>query len=96
MKKIIIAAAALFALVPAAVQAEETRRFEHGGGVYVYTVTETSAGRVINGIEEKSGQPFKLRVGERRVRGTVGSQEVSFALRDVQPLVKPSATLASR
>lgn len=97
MKKIIIAATALLALVPVAVQAEETRRFEHGGSVYVYTVTETSAGRVISGVEEKSGQPFKLRVGERRVRGTVGSQEVSFAIRDVKPLAAPAATtLASR
>lgn len=96
MKTIIIAAAALLALAPAVAQAEEARRFEHGGSVYVYTVTETSGGRVISGIEEKSGKPFKLRVGERRVRGTVGSQEVSFALRDVKPLTTPTTTLASR
>ena len=96
MKKIIIAATALFAFVPAVAQAEEARRFEHGGNIYVYTVTETSGGRVISGIEEKSGKSFKLRVGEHRVRGTVGSQEVSFALRDVKPLTTPATTLASR
>lgn len=96
MKKIAIAATALFALMPAFAHAEETKRFEHNGSVYAYTVTETSSGRVISGIEEKSGKPFKLRVGQHRVRGTVGSQEVTFALRDVKPLTAPATTLASR
>lgn len=96
MKKIIIPALGLLMLAPVAAHAEEAeRRFEHDGSVYVYTVTQVGSTRVIAGVEEKSGKPFRLRVGERRVRGTVGSRDVSFALRDVEPLGK-AATLASR
>lgn len=97
MKKFILATIGLFALAPAAVHAEETaHRFEHDGNIYVYTISESGNGRVISGVEEKSGKPFRLRVGERRVRGIVGTQQISFALRDVKPLDKPAATLASR
>ena len=52
--------------------------------------------RVIHGVEERSGKPFTLRVGSHRVRGTVGSQQVSFTLRDVEPLQIETATLAAR
>lgn len=96
MKKIILPALGLLMLAPAAAHAAEAeRRFEHDGNIYVYTVTQVGGSRVITGIEEKTGQPFRLRVGERRVRGTVGSRDVSFSLRDVEPLGKPAA-LASR
>lgn len=94
MKKILVPALALFALTPAAAHAQE-QRFEHQGRVYAYTVTEVDGYRVISGVEEKTGKRFKLRVGEHRVRGTVGTQQVSFPLRDVAPLGKAS-TLASR
>ena len=87
MKQILIPALALFALAPAAAHAED-QRFEHKGRVYSYTVTQADGYRVISGVEETTGQPFKLRVSERRVRGTVGSQQVSFPLRDVEPLTK--------
>ena len=93
MKHILISALALFALTPAAVHAEE-QRFEHKGRIYSYTVTQTGGYRVISGVEETTGQPFKLRVSERRVRGTVGSQQVSFPLRDVEPLTKASILAA--
>lgn len=98
MKKIIFPILALFALAPAAVRAEEpaAQRFEHGGSIYSYTVTQVGDVRVISGVEEKTGKPFKLRVGEHRVRGTVGSQQVNFALRDVEPLGKGVTILASR
>lgn len=98
MKKIVLPALALFALAPAAVRAEEpaAQRFEHGGNIYSYTVTQVGETRLISGVEEKTGKPFRLRVGEHRVRGTVGSQQVSFSLRDVEPLTKPATTLASR
>ena len=98
MKKIFLAALTLFALVPVAVRAEEpaAQRFEHHGNIYSYTVTRAGDTRVISGIEERTGKPFKLRVGEHRVRGTVGSQQVSFSLRDVEPLGKAATTLASR
>ena len=98
MKNIFLPTLALFALFPAAVQAEEpaAQRFEHGGSIYSYTVTQVGDTRVISGIEEKTGKPFKLRVGEHRVRGTIGSQQVSFALRDVKPLTKAATTLAAR
>ena len=59
-------------------------------------MTEVDGYRVISGVEEKTGKPFKLRVGEHRVRGTIGSQQVSFALRDVKPLTKAATTLAAR
>ena len=95
MKKILVPALALFALTPAAAHAQE-QRFEHQGRVYAYTVTEVDGYRVISGVEEKTGKPFKLRVGEHRVRGTIGSQQVSFALRDVKPLTQPATTLAAR
>ncbi len=98
MKKYILPALGLLALAPTAVLAKDapTNRFEHEGSTYSYSVTQVGDTRVISGIEERTGKPFTLRVGQHRVRGTVGSQQVSFALRDVAPLVKPSATLASR
>ena len=95
MKKIFLPTVALFALVPAAARAQE-QRFEHEGRIYSYTVTQAGGTRVISGVEERTGKPFTLRVGKHRVRGTVGSQQVSFALRDVQPLKIETATLASR
>ena len=98
MKKFILPALGLIALAPTAALAkdEAVKRFEHEGSTYSYTVTKVGDTRVISGVEERTGKPFTLRVGSHRVRGTVGSQQVSFTLRDVQPLVKPAATLASR
>lgn len=98
MKKFILPALGLLTLAPSVAFAKDTptNRFEHEGSSYSYTVTQVGDTRVITGVEERTGKPFTLRVGQHRVRGTVGSQQVSFALRDVQPLVKPSATLASR
>lgn len=94
MKKILLSVAALFAAVPVAAHAQE-QRFEHEGRIYSYSVTQAGGYRVISGVEEKTGKPFVLRVGERRVRGTVGSQQVSFTLREVEPLAKVTI-LASR
>lgn len=98
MKKIILPALGLLALTPSIAIAQDapTKRFEHEGATYTYTVTQNGDTRVITGVEERTGKPFTLRVGTHRVRGTVGSQQVSFPLREVEPLVKPAATLASR
>ena len=98
MKKFILPALGLLALAPSVALAKDapTNRFEHEGSTYSYTVTQVGDTRVINGVEERTGKPFTLRVGQHRVRGTVGSQQVSFALRDVQPLKIETATLASR
>ncbi len=98
MKNYILPALCLLALAPTAAFAkdEPVKRFEHEGATYSYTVTQIGDTRVISGVEERTGKPFTLRVGQHRVRGTVGSQQVSFALRDVEPLAKPAATLASR
>ena len=98
MKKYILPALGLLALAPSIAIAKDapTNRFEHGGSTYSYTVTQVGDTRVISGVEESTGKPFTLRVGKHRVRGTVGSQQVSFALRDVQPLKIETATLASR
>lgn len=98
MKKFFLPAIALLALTPAIAHAEEAapQRFEHKGSTYSYTVTQVGDLRVISGVEERTGKPFLLRVGTHRVRGTVGSQQVSFPLRDVEPLTKPATALASR
>jgi len=98
MKKIFLPTIALLALTPAIAHAEDTapQRFEHQGSTYSYTVTQVGDVRVISGVEERTGKPFTLRVGQHRVRGTVGSQQVSFPLRDVEPLAKPATTLAAR
>lgn len=98
MKTIFLPIALGFAALAPAVHADEAapQRFEHDGHIYSYTVEEADGYRVIRGVEERTGKTFKLRVGEHRVRGTVGSQQVCFSLRDVQPLDKPATTLASR
>ena len=98
MKNYILPALGLLALAPTAALAkdEPVKRFEHEGSTYSYTVTKVGDTRVINGVEERTGKPFTLRVGARRVRGTVGSQQVSFTLRDVEPLQIETATLAAR
>lgn len=98
MKKIILPALGLLALAPATAVAKdaEVKRFQHDGATYSYTVTQVGDTRVITGVEERTGKPFTLRVGEHRVRGTVGSQQVSFPLRAVEPLKADKRTLASR
>ena len=98
MKKFILPALGLIALAPTAALAkdEAVKRFEHEGATYSYTVTKVGDTRVISGVEERTGKPFTLRVGSHRVRGTVGSQQVSFTLRDVEPLKVETTTLASR
>lgn len=98
MKTIILPTLSLLALAPTAALAkdEAVKRFQYDGAIYSYTVTQTGDTRVIKGVEERTGKPFTLRVGEHRVRGTVGSQQVSFPLRDVTPLKADKTTLASR
>ncbi|MGV3730301.1 MAG: hypothetical protein ACO1NN_06030 [Sphingopyxis sp.] len=98
MKTIILPALGLLALAPTVALAkdEAAKRFQHDGAIYSYTVTQVGNTRVITGVEERTGKPFTLRVGEHRVRGTVGSQQVSFPLRDVEPLKADKTTLASR
>lgn len=96
MKKFILPMLTLFAIVPATVHAEEVRRFEHEGRIYSYTITQHGGRRVIDGVEETTGKPFKLRVGTHQVRGTVGSQQVQFSLRDVEPLKASVTILAAR
>ncbi|SKB70604.1 hypothetical protein [Sphingopyxis flava] len=97
MKTTISAALGLALLAPTA-QAEDNakQRFEHEGHIYSYSITRKGDMRLITGIEERSGKRFRLRIGERRVRGTVGSQQVNFPLRDVEPLDTAPTTLAAR
>ena len=88
MKKIFLAAVAVFAVYPAVANAETApQRFEHDGKAYSYTVEDRGDYRLIRGVEENSRKPFVLRVGESRVRGTMGSTNVNFPLKDVKPLV---------
>jgi hypothetical protein len=88
MKKIFLPALALAALAPSVVVAEAApQRFTHDGKSYSYTVENRGDYRLIRGVEENSRKPFVLRVGESRVRGTMGSNNVNFPLKDVKPLV---------
>ncbi|RYE99081.1 MAG: hypothetical protein EOO77_36105, partial [Oxalobacteraceae bacterium] len=68
MKKIILPALGLLALVPSVALAQETptNRFEYEGATYSYTVTQVGDTRVISGVEERTGKPFTLRVGANR------------------------------
>jgi hypothetical protein len=91
MKKIFIPALALAVLAPSVVVAEAApQRFTHEGKSYSYTVEERGDYRLIRGVEENSRKPFVLRVGESRVRGTMGNNNVSFHLNKVKPLVADS------
>ncbi|MDO9368804.1 MAG: hypothetical protein Q7T68_09570 [Sphingopyxis sp.] len=98
MKKFILLALTPLALAPSIALAKDapTNRFEDEGATYSYSVTHIGDTRIISGVEERTGKPFTLRVGTHRVRGTVGSQQVSFPLREVEPLKTTTATLASR
>ena len=66
MKKFILPALGLLALAPAAALAKDdaARRFEHEGVTYSYTVTQVGDTRVISGVEERTGKPFTLKVGQ--------------------------------
>lgn len=88
MKKIFLPALTLAALAPSVVVAEAApQRFTHEGKSYSYTVEDRGDYRLIRGVEENSRKSFVLRVGESRVRGTMGSNNVNFPLKDVQPMV---------
>lgn len=96
MNKIIISALAIFAAYPAVANAEAAaQRFEHDGRTYQYTVEDRGDYRIITGMEEDSRKPFRLRVGESRVRGTMGSQTVNFPLRDVQPVIREAKSASN-
>lgn len=83
----LIAAGLFFTAPVAAIAAEaETTAFEHDGMTYVYSVTTKGKARIIRGVEEKTGKPFKLYIANGRVRGTVDSHPVEFSLRDVKKL----------
>jgi hypothetical protein len=89
MIKSFAAAALTLGLFVSAPVAAET--LTHQGVTYEYTVTETGATRVIKGYDVTSHRPFSLRVARGRVEGVVDGNTVSFALRDVKPVVAPAA-----
>ena len=93
MKIILFPAFAAAVLAPAFVAAAEPaqQRFEHDGHVYAYSVTETNGYRVISRVEEKSGKPFKLRVGTHRVRGTSDARRALRHLSDPDPMVRKAS-----
>ncbi|MGQ2930811.1 MAG: hypothetical protein ACT6Q3_10090 [Sphingopyxis sp.] len=96
MKKFLLPILTLFPVLPAAAHAEEARRFEHEGRIYSYTIKTVGERRIIDGVDEASGKRFSLRVGTHKVRGTVGSQQVEFSLKDVEPLKATVTVLAAR
>lgn len=96
MKKLILPILTLLTVLPAAAHAEEVRRFEHEGRIYSYTIKTVGERRVIDGVDEATGKRFSLRVGTHKVRGTVGSQQVEFSLKDVEPLKATVTVLAAR
>ena len=96
MKKFLLPILTLLTVLPAAAHAEEARRFEHEGRIYSYTIKTVGERRIIDGVDEASGKRFSLRVGTHKVRGTVGSQQVEFSLKDVEPLKASVTVLAAR
>lgn len=76
--------------VPATASAAEPEEvtFEHEGDRYVYTVKQVGDDRIINGTETRSGKRFSLRVSDKFVTGTVGSNPVRFSRSSVVPLAE--------
>jgi hypothetical protein len=76
--------------------AEQARSFTHEGQIYEYVVTQKGATKVIAG-ERDDGTRFRFTVRGDRVRGTLGGQQVSFGLDEVERAgVDQSETLAAR
>lgn len=92
MKKLnlLLASFAIIA-VPATAMASEPVTFEHDGAQYVYTVDQQGAYKIIEGVDARTGKRFKLRVGPKRVTGTVGTSEVRFRLSEVPSVIERSA-----
>jgi hypothetical protein len=80
---LILTTAAALGLSSAA-YAEQTRSFTHEGHTYEYAVTQKGATRVITGKRD-DGTRFRFTVRGDRVRGTLGNQQISFGLDEVEP-----------
>ena len=85
--RILLTAASLTMAAPlvASDTAPIARTFEHDGTRYSYTITTRGDARILTGIVEDSGKPFRLEVINGRVRGTVNGKAVAFSMRDVKP-----------
>lgn len=94
MKKLnLLLASIAFTGLSAAAMASEPVTFEHNGARYVYSVDQKGPYRIIEGVEARTGKRFKLRVGEKRVTGTVGTSEVRFRLSDVPAVLPAEASI---
>ena len=99
MTKITVAIAAsvlAFALPAAAAPSDSpVITLDHEGRSYEYTVTQRGSARVIEGVEQRSGARFALRVRGDMVRGQFGSSTVSFRVSEARGEVTRTI-LASR
>jgi hypothetical protein len=82
MRMLILTTAAALTLSGVA-HAEDTRSFTHEGQTYDYVVTQKGAAKVIAGKRD-DGTRFRFTVRGDRVRGTLGNQQVSFGLDEVE------------
>lgn len=95
MRMLILTAAATLALSGTA-HADQARSFTHEGASYDYIVTEKGTSKVITGRRD-DGTRFRFVVRGDRVRGTLGTQQVSFGLDEVKPVVaRQGEALAAR
>ncbi|MFZ5749150.1 MAG: hypothetical protein ACOY45_16010 [Pseudomonadota bacterium] len=80
MSRTLLAAGAAFlslAIATPALAKDGERSFTQDGVTYVYTVSQTETGRVLEGKASQGGR-FRLTVENGWVRGTVGNRYVSF------------------
>lgn len=96
MRMLILTAAAAMLALSGTAHADETHSFTHDGANYDYVVTQKGPSQIIAGKRD-DGTKFRLVVRGDRVRGTLGTQQVSFGLNEVQAVVgRQAETLAAR
>ncbi len=86
-------AIALGMLIASPAFAAGTETLTHNGSTYVYSVTEKGNAKIIEGVDQTTNRPFRLRVSNGWVYGRVDGTAVSFSLRDVKPAsAEPTST----
>lgn len=86
MRMLILTAAVATLALSGTANAEEAHSFTHDGANYDYVVTQKGPSQIIAG-KRNDGTKFRLVVRGDRVRGTLGTQQVSFGLNEVQAVV---------
>jgi hypothetical protein len=95
MRKFLLALA-FVATVPAVAEAADVQRITKDGMDIEYQVTALADGqRMITGINNQTGEEFKLKVNRRWVRGRVGPTDVAFRVPRTKPARPSVSVLAS-